>query len=181
MSGTSHLLSPAKIAEVKRLAKKKLNNSAIPARPASRARRPELPAPVARQGVAHLDRGRGLDFPPPSPRQASWWLLKQTDELEKQEREHVKELTRLNPEIKTAGMLAKGFQELARQRRERSFDQWRATRSHVRERMPTELRAAIVKLARQFPPALIRRVLKVDPWRLRGMMPELQDEGYALA
>ena len=103
------------------------------------------------------------------------------DELEKQEREYVKELTRLNPEIKTAGMLAKGFQELARQRRERSFDQWRATRSHVRERMPTELRAAIVKLARQFPPALIRRVLKVDPWRLRGMMPELQDEGYALA
>jgi len=60
MSGTSHLLSPAKIAEVKRLAKKKLNNSAIPARPASRARRPELPAPVARQGVAHLDRGRAL-------------------------------------------------------------------------------------------------------------------------
>jgi hypothetical protein len=61
------------------------------------------------------------------------------------------------------------------------IDQWRATRSHVRERMPTELRAAIVKLARQFPPALIRRVLKVDPWRLRGMMPELQEEGYALA
>ena len=50
------------------------------------------------------------------------------------------------------------------------IDQWRAMRSHIRERMPTELRAAIVKLARQFPPALIRRVLKVDPWRLHGSM-----------
>ena len=50
------------------------------------------------------------------------------------------------------------------------LDQWRATRRHIRERMPPELRAAIVELARQCPPALIRRVLRVDPWRLHGSM-----------
>jgi len=48
------------------------------------------------------------------------------------------------------------------------FDQWRATRSHIRERVPDELREAVVKLARRYPPALIRRVLKVDPWRMNG-------------
>jgi hypothetical protein len=48
------------------------------------------------------------------------------------------------------------------------FDQWRATRSHIRERVPGELRQAVVKLARRYPPALIRRVLKVDPWRMNG-------------
>ena len=52
------------------------------------------------------------------------------------------------------------------------FDQWRATRSHIRERVPDELREAIVKLARRYPPALIRRVLKVDPWRMNGSIPD---------
>jgi len=37
------------------------------------------------------------------------------------------------------------------------IDQWRATRSHIRERMPDQLREAVVKLARQYPLALIRR------------------------
>ena len=48
------------------------------------------------------------------------------------------------------------------------FDQWRATRSHIRERVPDELREAVVKLARRYPPPLIRRVLNVDPWRMNG-------------
>src|SRR5262245_13517215 len=48
------------------------------------------------------------------------------------------------------------------------FDQWRATRSHIRERVPDELRGAVVKLARRYSHALIRRVLKVDPWRMNG-------------
>lgn len=50
------------------------------------------------------------------------------------------------------------------------IDQWRATRSHIRERMPDQLREAVIKLARQYPPALIRLALKVDPWRLSGSM-----------
>ena len=48
------------------------------------------------------------------------------------------------------------------------FDQWRATRSHIRERVPDELREAVAKLARRYPAALIRRMLKVDPWRMNG-------------
>lgn len=48
------------------------------------------------------------------------------------------------------------------------IDQWRAKRSHIRERMPTELREAIVKLAQQYSPALIRRLFKIDPWRING-------------
>jgi len=50
------------------------------------------------------------------------------------------------------------------------IDQWRATRSHIRERMPDQLREAVAKLARQYPLALIRRALKVDPWRLNASM-----------
>ena len=50
------------------------------------------------------------------------------------------------------------------------IDQWRATRNHIRERMPTDLRQAVVKLCRRYPPALIRRVLKIDPWRLNGSL-----------
>ncbi len=50
------------------------------------------------------------------------------------------------------------------------IDQWRATRSHIRERMPDELREAVVKLAQQYPLALIRRALKVNPWRMNGSM-----------
>ena len=51
------------------------------------------------------------------------------------------------------------------------LDQWRATRNHIRERMPAELRQALAELCRRHPPALIRRVLKIDPWRLSGSMP----------
>ena len=46
------------------------------------------------------------------------------------------------------------------------FDQWRATRRHTRQRVPDELREAVVELAEQYSPALIRRILKVDPSRM---------------
>lgn len=49
-------------------------------------------------------------------------------------------------------------------------DQWRATRNYIRERMPEDLRQAVVELCRRHSPALIRRVLKIDPWRLTGSM-----------
>jgi hypothetical protein len=31
--------------------------------------------------------------------------------------------------------------------------------------MPAELRQAAVKISRRYPHALVRRVLKIDPWR----------------
>jgi hypothetical protein len=47
------------------------------------------------------------------------------------------------------------------------FDQWRQTRQYVREPIPLELRRATLKISRRFPPSLVRRVLKTDPWRLK--------------
>jgi len=48
------------------------------------------------------------------------------------------------------------------------FDQWRATRNYTRQPMPAELRQAAVRISRRYPYGLVRRVLKIDPWRLNG-------------
>ena len=44
------------------------------------------------------------------------------------------------------------------------FDQWRKTRSYSREPVPNDLRQAAVEIGRRYPRALVRRVLKIDPW-----------------
>lgn len=67
------------------------------------------------------------DFPPPSPRQTSWWLCLDEDRLEKQEKEYVAAITRLSPEIHTLRELTQEFQQLAKQRQEARLDQWRET------------------------------------------------------
>jgi hypothetical protein len=46
------------------------------------------------------------------------------------------------------------------------LDQWRATRKHAREPIPDELRNAALEMAGKYPRKLIRRILKLDPWRL---------------
>jgi hypothetical protein len=46
------------------------------------------------------------------------------------------------------------------------LDQWRATRKHVREPIPVELRNAALEMSSKYPRKLIRRILKLDPWRL---------------
>ena len=48
------------------------------------------------------------------------------------------------------------------------LDQWRATRKYIRQPLPADLRQAVVKISRQHPYGLVRRVLKIDPWRLNG-------------
>jgi transposase len=75
------------------------------------------------------------DFPTPSPRQAAWWLCLNDDRLQEREREYVEALTRISPEIKTVRELTKEFQQLVKQRREASFDQWRerVAQSELRE------------------------------------------------
>src|SRR5215510_13673105 len=65
------------------------------------------------------------DFSTPSPRQAAWWLCLDEDRLEQQEREYLKALTRLSPEIQTVRELTKEFQQLVKQRQEARLDQWR--------------------------------------------------------
>jgi transposase len=68
---------------------------------------------------------RSPEFRTPSPRRASWLLLKPADELEKEEIDFVRELTGKQPEIQTVQTLAKEFQRIVRERAERSFDAWR--------------------------------------------------------
>src|SRR5262245_15703350 len=51
------------------------------------------------------------------------------------------------------------------------FAHWRATRTYNREPIPEELRSAALKMARRYPPSLVRRVLKLDPSRLKAQPP----------
>lgn len=42
------------------------------------------------------------------------------------------------------------------------FDAWRNNRKYKREPIPDELRQAAVDLGRRYPPAIVRRTLKID-------------------
>jgi hypothetical protein len=46
------------------------------------------------------------------------------------------------------------------------LDQWRANRKYVRQPLPDDLRQAVIAISQRYPGALVRRLLKVDPWRL---------------
>lgn len=46
------------------------------------------------------------------------------------------------------------------------FDDWRANRPYSREPIPADLRQAVIEMSHRYPRALLRRVLKLDPWRL---------------
>jgi hypothetical protein len=47
------------------------------------------------------------------------------------------------------------------------FDHWRANRKYNREPIPDDLRQAAIEITRRHPSALVRRLLKLDPWRLQ--------------
>jgi hypothetical protein len=47
------------------------------------------------------------------------------------------------------------------------LDAWRATRKYARQPIPDEFRQAAAEMAERYSPSLIRRVLKLDPWRLK--------------
>src|SRR5574341_288408 len=44
---------------------------------------------------------------------------------------------------------------------------WRKSRKHLRQPLPDELRQATIEMIRRYSPSLVRRVLKLDPWRLK--------------
>ncbi len=48
------------------------------------------------------------------------------------------------------------------------IDDWRANKKYNREPIPAELRQAAMNMSRRYSPALVRRILKLDPWRLNG-------------
>jgi hypothetical protein len=47
------------------------------------------------------------------------------------------------------------------------LDHWRAGRTHLRQRIPADLREAAMEMSRRYQPSLVRRILKIDPWRLK--------------
>src|SRR5262245_51727212 len=44
--------------------------------------------------------------------------------------------------------------------------QLRAKRKYLRQPLPHDLRQEVIAISRRYPGALLRRVLKIDPWRL---------------
>ena len=47
------------------------------------------------------------------------------------------------------------------------LEDWRATRRYARQPIPNEFRQAAAEMARRYSPSLVRRILKLDPWRLK--------------
>jgi hypothetical protein len=47
------------------------------------------------------------------------------------------------------------------------FDHWRSTRPYIRQQIPDELRHAALEMSGRYTPALVGRVLKLDPSRLK--------------
>jgi transposase len=74
-------------------------------------------------------------FRPPSPRGATWMLLKEEKDLKEDERGFIDQLTRQCPEIEKARELAERFQKMIRQREVDELDGWieAATASQVKE------------------------------------------------
>ena len=47
------------------------------------------------------------------------------------------------------------------------LEAWRATRKYTRQPIPGEFHQTAAEMARRYSPSLIRKVLKLDPWRLK--------------
>lgn len=47
------------------------------------------------------------------------------------------------------------------------FDHWRSIRPYIRQPIPDDLRQAAQEMSRRYSPALVGRVLKLDPHRLK--------------
>jgi len=48
------------------------------------------------------------------------------------------------------------------------FDSWRASRKHIREPIPHDLRQDAARISRRYPYSLVRNTLKIDPRRFLG-------------
>ena len=47
------------------------------------------------------------------------------------------------------------------------LEAWRATRKYARQSIPDEFRQAAADMTERHPLSLVRRVLKLDPWRMK--------------
>jgi hypothetical protein len=48
------------------------------------------------------------------------------------------------------------------------LEAWRATPTYDRQPIPEEFRQAALDMTRRYSPSLVRRLLKLDPWRLKS-------------
>lgn len=51
------------------------------------------------------------------------------------------------------------------------FDHWRSIRPYIRQPIPNDLRQAAQEMSQRYSPALVGRVLKLDPHRLKKPVP----------
>ena len=47
------------------------------------------------------------------------------------------------------------------------LEAWRAIRKYARQPIPDEFRQAAAEMTERHPSSLVRRVLKLDPWRMK--------------
>jgi hypothetical protein len=52
------------------------------------------------------------------------------------------------------------------------FDHWRSIRPYIRQTIPEDLRLAALEMSQRHSPALVGRVLKLDPQRLKKPVPK---------
>jgi hypothetical protein len=52
------------------------------------------------------------------------------------------------------------------------FDHWRSIRPYIRQPIPEDLRHAALEMSQRYSPALVGRILKLDPQRLKKPVPK---------
>jgi hypothetical protein len=58
------------------------------------------------------------------------------------------------------------------------LEAWRATRQYTRQPIPDEFRQAAAEMARRYSPSLVRRILKLDPWRPKKPATKKSDRAH---
>ena len=98
-----------------------------------------------------------VSFPVPSPRQATWWLIKPPEKLAADEASYVQKLLQNRPELAQTQTLAQEFQRLVQQRAESDFEAWC---QRVQESGVPELASFAASLKRD--EAAVRQALKSE-------------------
>ena len=55
------------------------------------------------------------------------------------------------------------------------LEAWRATRKYARQPIPDQFRQAAADMAGRYSPSLVRRILKLDPWRVNKLTTKKPD------
>ena len=58
------------------------------------------------------------------------------------------------------------------------LEAWRATRKYTRQPIPDEFRQAAAEMTARYSPSLVRRILKLDPWRLKKPATKKPDRAH---